>query len=314
MEKQKEKKKRISAHNEFGTLPREALLKLINDSKNKYWKDVLWESNYIPSNKKTWFENKRKGYFYLMSACSEEGRVLDVGAGSGIISDVVSNCYKETISLEYNPDFIEFLKHRFSQDRKNNIKVVRANALSLPFRSESFNLIIVNGILEWLPNFVPNNNPKKTQINFLKDCLQKLNQGGQIIIGIENRFYINYLLGDTPHGDYPFTTVLPRLVANLLSQKMYNRPYLNYIYSSFGYKHILKKAGFKNIKLFIIEPTYYNPMNILPMRNNSIINNTIISSGSLPKNKIKRVIFLVLLKTGILKHLMHSFYIVGERT
>lgn len=314
MDNEREDKK-IFAHNEFCSLQEKALRELIHEAKYKYWKDVFWEStNEVLKDKRTWFENKRKGFFYvMMNTHPTARRALDIGAGSGIISDVVSELFKEVISLEYNPNFVEFMKLRFIQEKRDNIKIIRGNGLLLPFKNNVFDLIIVDGVLEWIPNCEPERNPKETQIKFLRRCLEKLKVGGQIIIGIENRFHFKYLLGDTPHGDYSFTTVLPRPLANLISRIKCNKPYLNYIYSAIGYKRILKKAGFKNIKIFVIMPSYHNPMIILPIENNHMINTVIRSSDSLPQNKIKKIIYIFLLRIGIFRYLMHSFYLVGVK-
>jgi SAM-dependent methyltransferase len=308
--------KNVFAYNRFGSLQEEALQELIHEAKNKYWRDVFWESkNEVLKGIRTWFENKRNGYFYItMNAHATARRALDIGAGSGIISDVVSDYFKNVISLEYNPNFVEFMKLRFTQDKRENIKIIRGNEILLPLKNNVFDLIIVNGVLEWIPNYEPERNPKEVQINFLRQCLQKLKVGGQIIIGTENRFYFNYLLGDTPHEEYPFTTVLPRPLANMMSRMKCNKPYLNYIYSAIGYNRVLKKAGFKNIKLYVIVPNYYNPMIILPIENNHIINRVIRSSDSLPQNKIKKIVYILLLRIGIIRYLMHSFYLVGVKT
>lgn len=306
--------KKVTDYN-LDSCSEEALRELINESKNKYWKKALWESsNELLKNKKTPFENKRKGYFYAVTSSYNKRKALDLNANTGIISHVVSDFFKEVIAYEYNPLLIEFMRLRFKQDKKDNIKLVRGNKLYLPFKNNTFDLIILNGGLATIPHFNSKGNPKETQINFLKECMQKISLYGQLIIGIENRVHFNYLLGGTPNGDIPFTTILPRPLANLITRIATKKKYLAYLYSFFGYKQILKKAGFKNIEIYIVIPDYYNPMIILPIRNNSIINKVITSSGSLPKNKIKKIIYIFLLKIGILKYLMHSFYIIGEKT
>lgn len=299
----------------FRDCSEDQIKELINSAKSRYWKDALWDSsNKNLSNRKAWFENKRKGYFYLITSCPEDSKVLDVGGGSGIISDVVSSFYKNVISLEYNKNLIDFMKLRFNQDKKENINLVRANINNLPFKDKSFNLILLNGILKSLTNLLPEKNPKKVQINFLKQCHLKLNVGGQIIIGIENRIHFNYFIGRSPYKDISCTTVLPRFLANVISKITTGKTYTTYIYSYWGYKKILKKAGFKNIRIYIVIPNYHNPMLILSMTNNSIIYNVLTSQDSLPGNKLKEILYKILLKTGILKYFMHSFYIMGEKS
>ncbi len=307
--------KDIFAHNKCGCHREEALRELIHEAENKHWKDVFWESkNEVLKDMRTWFENKRSGYFYIMmNAHADARRALDIGAGSGVISDVVSDYFKTVVSLEYNQNFVEFLKLRFTQDKRENIEIIRGKGPLLPFKENAFDLIIVNGFLEWVPSYEPDRNPKEIQIEFLRNCLQRLKVGGQIIIGIENRFHFNYLLGDTPHEEYPFTTVLPRGLANMISRIKCKKPYLNYIYSAIGYNRMLKKAGFGNIKIYVVEPNYYNPMIILPIENNHIINRVIRSSDSLPENRIKKIMYIILLRIGILRYLMHSFYLVGVK-
>lgn len=84
-------------------------------------------------------------------------------------------------------------------------------------------------------------------------------------VAIENRWYLGYFLGESPHGEPPFLSVLPRLLARVLNRVIRKRDYRTYIYSYFGYKRPLPGVGFKNINISIAYPNYYSLEQILPV-------------------------------------------------
>lgn len=295
-------------------LPKDAIKELIDDSQDRYWKDALWESNNkLLTNNKIWFQNKRKGYFYALAATKSKTRALEIGAGTGIVSDIVSGFYKEVVAFENDILFAEFMRMRFKQDGKDNIKVVYGSSNSLPFKDNSFDLIIINGGFGLASNINSLLDQEEWQSALLRHCQEKLNSGGKLIIAADNRFHLNSLQGGTPDGSPPFSSVIPAMLAELIIKKTTNGTPPARLYSSSGYRRILKRAGFNNIELYIIIPDHYNPMIILPLQNGPLVKKVILTSDKLPDGKVKKIIYLLLLKTGILKYLMHSFYIMGSK-
>jgi ubiquinone/menaquinone biosynthesis C-methylase UbiE len=286
-----------------------ALKQLISDSQNKYWKNALWESrNPLLIENKEWFENLRSGYFFLMSLNGKEDRVLDIKAGSGIISDVISTYAKEVVSMEYEPCMTEFLKIRFEQDMRENINIVHASPIYLPFKSNIFDLVIINFMYD---NLLKYSISKRAQLDFFKKCFDVLKKRGKIIIQTENSMSPHNILCRLKKNCNTFNR---KKITNLFEVEIKNNSYVYWMTSLFAYKRLLGKAGFNKIKSYIISPTGNNPMIILPMDDDNIIKKVFSLSDSFPQNKIKKIIYIFLLKSGMLKYFMHSFYIVAEKT
>ena len=192
---------------------------------------------------------------------NNDRRCLDIGSGLGNLSEMLSHYYDEVYSLETMTERIEFQKRRFENSNVNNVTIVRGNALELPFPDDYFDLVVCNGVLEWVG--IMNNNtarsPREVQLSFLREVKRVLSDKGCLYIGIENR--------------------LGRAVANLLV-KRYGRStavyrddnssrenekewrgggYRTYTYSIIGYNSLLREAGFK-FKSYWAVPSHNKPL------------------------------------------------------
>lgn len=107
---------------------------------------------------------------------------------------------------------------------------------------------------------------------------------------------------------------MPRFLASYICKRKLNKEYSNYIYGCWGYKRLLKKAGFKNINIKLAVPNYYNPLFIVGLDKESqkkyFEKFSIRSSGNVYLQKIAKV----LLYLGVLRYFEHSFYIFGEKS
>ncbi|CUH45067.1 class I SAM-dependent methyltransferase [Ruegeria atlantica] len=73
----------------------------------------------------------------------ETGRVLELAAGTGIVSRKLRNALNPSVSLtvsDLNPPMLEIAKAKFSGSE--NVEFVQANAMELPFEDNSFDLIV----------------------------------------------------------------------------------------------------------------------------------------------------------------------------
>ena len=102
-------------------------------------------------------------------------KVLDVGAGSGEdllnIKDRLSSKRVSLYAVETYPPYIEVL-------RKNGIEVASINIEreSLPFSDNSFDLIVVNQVMEHV----------KEIFWIISELRRVLKPGGRLIIGVPN--------------------------------------------------------------------------------------------------------------------------------
>src|SRR4030065_2206102 len=95
---------------------------------------------------------------------------------------------------------VSFQHIRQQQEHVRNIRFVRADWLRLPFPDNSFDLVVANGVLEWLGLSDYSRNPRQVQQEFLKEARRVLKPGGCLYVGTENRFGISFFAGARDHS------------------------------------------------------------------------------------------------------------------
>jgi SAM-dependent methyltransferase len=126
------------------------------------------------------------------------------------------------------------------------------------FENEKYDLIIVNGVLEWVGSGISKGNPEKFQKQFLDTCNQKLKNDGLLYLAIENRFYPGWFKRD-PHSKLPLTAIAPRSIANLISLVITRKPYRTFIHGFRSLSKIMKKSGFILNTKFYVFHSYRSP-------------------------------------------------------
>jgi ubiquinone/menaquinone biosynthesis C-methylase UbiE len=186
-------------------------------------------------------------------------RSLDIGSGLGNLSEMLSHYYDEVYSLEAVPERIEFQKRRFKNSNVNNVTIVRGNALELPFPDDYFDLVVCNGVLEWVG--IMNNTdrpPREVQLSFLREVKRVLSDKGCLYIGAENRFgrAANFLVKRYGRS----AVVYSDDTSNRENEKEWRGGgYRTYTYSIKGYNSLLREAGFK-FKSYWAFPSYNKPL------------------------------------------------------
>ena len=207
--------------------------------------------------------NARADWLFHCINYSRTKSCLDVGSGMGANTFILANFFEEVWSLEAVKQRIEFQQIRKYQDKINNIKFVRADWLHLPFPDNYFDLVAVNGVLEWIGLSDYSRNPRELQKDFLNETRRVLKPGGCLYIGIENRFSVSSFLGAIDHSGLPFTNLLPRKIADLVVRYsgkagIYRQylptskwpDYRTYTYSMSGYKKLLKASKYDQVDFF----------------------------------------------------------------
>ncbi len=203
------------------------------------------------------------------------------------------------------------MRHRFRQERLDNVKILRSSLWSLPFAAGSFDLAAMNGVLEWVAEGLAGD-PGQLQEAALKNVFRMLRPGGYLYLGIENRLSMGYFRGwPDPHCGLPFVTILPRPLAHWYARRKGHNGYRNYLYSSRGYRKLLRKAGFSQIEIYLALPSYNHPRMLLPLDRNifSYYSRTFAGSPGRLRDFVKNA----LLRTGMLQYFEYSFAIVARK-
>jgi ubiquinone/menaquinone biosynthesis C-methylase UbiE len=206
-----------------------------------------------------YIEGERRGDWIchcFSSRNNNNRRSLDIGSGLGNLSEMLSHHYDEVYSLEAVRERIEFQKRRFKNSGVNNVTIVRGNAIELPFPDDYFDLVVCNGVLEWVGIMNTDRPPREVQLSFLREVKRVLSDKGCLYIGIENRLgrVANFLV-----KRYGRSAAVYPDPSNRENKKEWRGGYRTYTYSIKGYNSLFREAGFK-FKSYWAFPSYSDPM------------------------------------------------------
>lgn len=155
------------------------------DNSSDYWLNLYKErpkdnlKNYIMRRRKEIVLSKINEYINHNYPI----RVLDVGCGAGIyIKEFVQNGFI-TYGVDISRIMIEKGLMNLEVSKKSKIKISVADAENLPFKKDSFDLIVAIGLLEYLPD------NKKA----LSEFERLLKRNGILIFTIPNLIKLSYI-------------------------------------------------------------------------------------------------------------------------
>lgn len=210
------------------------------------------------------------------------GPVLDIGAGWGQTARVLAEKH-DTVALEPVAERLAFIEAAARQDGVDG-RLARIGADYFEVRFETaFSVICAIGVLEWVGAFQDQTDPQRRQHEFLAKVRRELAPGGSLILGIENRLGLKYLLGcPDDHLGVPHVGCLPASLARRRWQETGNGPLQAFTYSLPELKGLLRDAGFTRIECFGAFPDYKLPENILALDENGAALNEWLSTHPAP--------------------------------
>jgi ubiquinone/menaquinone biosynthesis C-methylase UbiE len=210
-----------------------------------------------------------------MLGLDERSVALDIGSGYGAITHSLSRSVGELYSVEPVSERIEFTQERLRQEGIHNVQLIQASATALPLVENSFDLVVVNGVLEWVGEWDLEGSPRSAQLRFLDTICRLLKDDGALLIGIENRFGYGLFCGGTDHSGIPYTSLVPRRLASFMrrhsssprhcAQLNLKKEYRTYTYTERGYRKLLVDAGFAGVACYWAEPGYNQPYCLIPL-------------------------------------------------
>jgi 2-polyprenyl-3-methyl-5-hydroxy-6-metoxy-1,4-benzoquinol methylase len=126
----------------------------------------------------------------------QDAKVLEIGAGSGIISYYIAKAGNYVVSIDL--DISLYNSTSFSE---KIINYMLANGISLPFKDGTFDIIICNQVIEHIP--------RNKQSDLIHEIYRVLNTNGLLYLATPNKLW-----PVEPHTKLPFITYLPKRIAD----------------------------------------------------------------------------------------------------
>lgn len=122
--------------------------------------------------------------------------VLELGGGTGILTDYISGRVKNIVCIEGTYSRARSISARCKN--RNNVDIIVANFLKIDllsiFGEGSFDKITLMGVLEYVTKYSIDGSIENV-LNLLNVCNKLLKDDGELIIAIENKIGLKYLLG-----------------------------------------------------------------------------------------------------------------------
>ena len=263
----------------------------------------------------------RRASWLPLLGLGSDSIALDVGSGYGAITQSLAAAAGTVYSLEASNQRIEFIRIRLEQENIRNVHLVQGTALQLPFFDEMFDLIVVNGVLEWVGEWQTNKDPRAVQAEFLRSLSRLLKPQGVLVIGIENRISFASFRGAVDHSGLRYTNLMPRSLATMWLRWFGSRyrtnfrktEYRTYTYTERGYDRLLGDAGL-NGRYYWPIPTYNAPHRLVPVSNTMVERD--IEANEAARSKPRRWIPFVagaLARTGLLRLFIPTFVIIARK-
>ena len=206
----------------------------------------------------------RRDLFFRVNPPPDGSRVLDIGAGWGQVALPLAQ-RGFVCALEPTPERLGFIRAAARQERlTDRMWFLQADLLDLAFEPV-FDLVCCIGVLEWVPKFAPHLAPMDAQLTFLRQARAALRQGGRLVVGIENRLGLKYLLGaPDDHLDRAGIGTYDLELASRRWKEAGGGSLPAVTYTRAEYTELLTRAGFSEIRFWTSFPDYKLPDHIVP--------------------------------------------------
>ncbi len=250
----------------FRDTPAADLLSLVTEvEQGRPWREAV-DARYAAQH--PWLHSiivdpRRTGFFPLLPAT--QGPVLDIGAGWGQIARPLAR-ERHVVALEPVAERMAFIRAAARQDGvAGNLAFVEADYLETNFRTP-FAAICAIGVLEWVGANQQEADPQERQRTFLRKARRELARDGMLLLGIENRTGLKYLLGcPDDHIGVANIACLPAPLARRRWQEKSGRPLQSFTYSLVELTQLLRDAGFGRLEFFGAFPDYKLPTKIVSL-------------------------------------------------
>ncbi|MGB5707877.1 MAG: class I SAM-dependent methyltransferase [Arenicellales bacterium] len=179
-------------------------------------------------------------------------RVLELGSGCGAISRYLGELGKQVDAVEGSAVRAELGAMRCRD--LDNVRVINANYNDLEFPEDYYDLILFVGVIEYASKFHPDTESDGAAAKtILGQSRKRLNQTGAILVAIENRLGLKYMLG--AHEDH--------YAKRYIGINGYRESAGIATYSQAEWRQLIEEVGFDNVAFSYPFPDYKIPRVVL---------------------------------------------------
>jgi hypothetical protein len=211
-------------------------------------------------------DSRRTGFFsQVIDPVGDAGPALDIGSGWGQIARPLA-AHRPVVALEPVAERMAFIRAAARQDGiEHRMAFIEADYLEVEFATR-FSLLCAVGVLEWVGTFQSGADPRERQRLFLRKTRRELADGGCLVLGIENRLGLKYLLGcPDDHLGVPGIACHEAARAADLWRRTSGQELQCFTYSRAELGQMLRDAGYRQIEFYGAFPDYKLPERVIPL-------------------------------------------------
>lgn len=251
----------------WGEIPQSEMQRLVAEAEQHGWRNAI--SEHLPVGLRGYVGDESRADFEELLPIAPGSRVLDVGAGWGSVAAPLARRH-HVVALEGVPERARFTTLRGRQEGLAHLRVIQGDLHHTGLAPGQFDLIVANGILEWVPLLDLGARPGEVQLHFLDRLRELLAPGGGIYLAIENRVGWAVLRGLPDHSGLPYTSLMPRWMARMVCARsrryraQFNAGYRTYTYTLSGYRRLFAQVGLEARGAWFCPWGYNQPAKLAP--------------------------------------------------